>query len=191
VAVIYTCHLAFWTSRCVTGIPEVRSQRVKITVFWKVAPCSSIHRYQHFRTACCFHLQGHPSTLRMEAASFSQKSGTYLQATQCHIADDCHINHPTNLQHVTDTNVFDKIHGKKNNSQWLRYILYGLRTNPDSENWRPLIYQINLVIRFHVTTDTYTAKQYNAKFDALKSFWKHMLTMQLESYNKTGDVRTT
>jgi hypothetical protein len=86
---------------------------------------------------------------------------------------------------------FDKIHCKKNNSQWQQYMLYGFRTKPDATNWRPLICQINLVMGFHVTKDLYNAKQYNANSDARTSFWKHTLTVQRKYCNKMDKLLET
>jgi hypothetical protein len=41
--------------------------KIQVEVFWTMAPCSDMARYQRFRGICCIHLQGEV-TLKMEAA---------------------------------------------------------------------------------------------------------------------------
>jgi hypothetical protein len=61
-----------------TGVEVLLVARMKMAVFWVVAPCSLVEVYQHFRGPCCLHHQG---ALMMEAASTSETSVNFYQTT--------------------------------------------------------------------------------------------------------------
>jgi hypothetical protein len=39
------------------------SERMKMAVFWVVAPCSLVEVYRRFKGACCLHHEGEPDVL--------------------------------------------------------------------------------------------------------------------------------
>jgi hypothetical protein len=43
----------FWFSSSLVGFEVLRAARMKMSVFWVVAPCNLEEVYQHFRGTCC------------------------------------------------------------------------------------------------------------------------------------------
>jgi hypothetical protein len=71
------------------GLEVLMAARMKMAVFWVVAPRSLVEVYQRFRGACCLHHQGiDPDsslrlvTLMMEAAGTSETSVNFYQTAQ-------------------------------------------------------------------------------------------------------------
>jgi hypothetical protein len=62
--------------------------RIKMAIFWVVAPYILVEVYQRFRGACCLHHQG---ALMTVAASTSETSVNVYQTTRCNNPEDSHL----------------------------------------------------------------------------------------------------
>jgi hypothetical protein len=56
--------------------------KVKMTVFWDVAPCSLIKVYRRFKCACCLHHQGD---------SLSETPANFYRTSRRNIPEDSHF----------------------------------------------------------------------------------------------------
>jgi hypothetical protein len=59
--------------------------KMKMAVFWVVAPCSLVEVYQRFRGPCCLHHQGD------EAARTSETLVNFYQSTRRHNPEDIFV----------------------------------------------------------------------------------------------------
>jgi len=78
---------------CVFSL-NARQEQLSLEMFFEdVTLCGLVGRYQHFAESCCLCLQGreYSSTLKMEAADFSDMLLPLCKTVQCHIPKDCNF----------------------------------------------------------------------------------------------------
>jgi hypothetical protein len=65
---------------------------MKSSIFWDITPCSLFKVNQRSGGTRCLHLQGYPSTLKMEATNLSEMSVDFQRNTRRYIPENRTLN---------------------------------------------------------------------------------------------------